>query len=152
MSTTWILIANSSQANLYKAHKAKLFKTNGHDEENLILLKSFKHADSRKKTGDLIADRSGNFSGGGGHGSFVEASMPKELEAEKFARELVQILEDGRKQGDYDDLIIIANPPFKGMLNKLMHEPLDRLISQSIEKDYTHMKGRALVQQLRQFL
>lgn len=154
MSTTWILIANSSQAAIYLTHKAKLFLRNGCDNNSLILVRSFSHQDSRKKTSDLISDRFGKyrFSGSNnfpaGHGAFLEPTDPKAHEADVFAQELVQTLDQGRRDGAYDDVVLIATPHFRGLLNKHLKHAMQKLVSKVIDKDYTHIKGRALARQL----
>lgn len=152
MSTTWILIANSSKANLYSTHKARLFKSNGQDDDCLQLIKQFTHDASRQKiTADMVSDRLGNDNRGsmlGGHGTYAEPSDPKAVEANRFAHELAEELDTGRVSGQYDDLYIFANPPFHGLLNKHLNNHLSSLISRVVEKDYTHLSGRQLRQQL----
>jgi len=151
MSTTWILIANSSKAHLYQTHKPRLFKSNGHDEQSLLLIQNFSHDASRKKAGDLVSDRIGNFRSSG-HGSFVEPTDPKAYEAECFAKELADELDSGRIAGKFDDVILVATPYFRGLLQKNLSNPLSKLISMTIDKDYTSFSGRQLVQQLREQL
>lgn len=153
MSTTWILIANASQARIYQTHKPLLFKANGHGEDHIELIAEFSHDASRRKTGDLVSDRNGNYQVGPmGHGTFAESSDPKQVEAERFAKQLVEQLNSGRVAGQYDDLVIVANPHFRGLLNKHFTRHLTRLVSQSIDKDYTRFKGRELVHQLMEHL
>ncbi|MEM1243251.1 MAG: host attachment protein [Pseudomonadota bacterium] len=155
MSKTWIIIANSSKAIIYETHLTKLFIPNGHDETNLKLIANFSHAASRKKASELISDRAGRYQfGTKGHGAYQQATDPKYHQAELFARELVNILNTGRNNAAYDYLIIVANPPFQGLLNKYLqqHNDLIRMVSQRIEKDYTQLQGRQLVAQLRDHL
>lgn len=153
MSTTWILIANSSKALLYETQKALLFNSNGHAEDQLKLIDEFNHEESRKKASELVSDRVGSYqSGSAGHGSFVESTNPKEIEAERFARELVAELDAGRLAGRYDDLVIVANPHFQGLLYKQANEQLHRRVIRAIEKDYTQFKGRQLAEQLKENL
>lgn len=153
MSTTWILLANSSKAQLYSTHKARLFRSNGHDNNSLSLVNEFTHEESRKKTSELMSDKFGSYRfgacfGAEGHGSFSEQTDPKEHEAEVFALELIAELEMGRTEGKYDDLIIVANPHFKGLLSRHLSGSLNKYISKTIEKDYTHYAKNELVKQL----
>jgi len=89
----WILVANSAQAKIYSAIKAKLLTNTG----ELSLVKSFDHPEGRKKSGEMSSDKSGNYASAvSGHGTFVESSDPKEYENDSFARELVEALENAR--------------------------------------------------------
>lgn len=152
-TTTWILVANASFACLYETHLALLFRTNGHAEKNLTMIKSFNHEQSRKRTSDLVSDRQGSYiSGTAGHGSFSEQTDPKLIEADRFARELAQVLEDGRIEESYSNLIIVAKPHFQGLLQKHMNHRLGKYINRTIEKDYTRFKGKELVAQLQAHL
>lgn len=151
MSTTWILIANASQAHIYEMHRARLFKSNGHAEENLQLLETFEHAASRKKTGELVTDRVGN-NRSSGHGAFAESTNPKAHEAEVFAKELMARLDVGRVAGKFDDVVLVASPGFHGLLQKHLSNPLSKQISRTLTKDYTSLSGRHLAEQLREQL
>jgi protein required for attachment to host cells len=152
-STTWILIANACFACLYETRLARLFNTNGHAENSLTMIKSFNHEQSRKRISELVSDRQGSYIGGtAGHGSFSEHSDPKLVEADRFARELAHELDNGRLEGKYGKLIIVAKAHFRGLLQKHMNHQLEKCVERTIEKDYTHFKGRELVAQLQTHL
>lgn len=153
MSTTWILVASATHATIYTTHKAKLFSPNGHDERFLTLLQSIDNAAGRKKISDLVSDKSGRYQGGGAfHGAYEEESDPKTIETNRFARRIATILNKGRIEKAYDDLIIVAPAQFEGLLNKHLNIQLERLISKTIKKDYTHCINKDLVQHLQLFL
>lgn len=145
-STTWLLVCDASKARLYSMYKARLFIDP--DYKNLELLNKFSHDASRKKNHELETDRMGTF----GAGTFVEATTPKDHEAEVFAHELLSRLECGRKDGTYRDLIIIAPPAFMGLLKKHMHQELKKITCKNIEKDYTQYNEKELVENLIQHL
>ena len=136
MSTTWILVANASQAKLY---------TNSGPKKGLELLKELLHPESREKAANLVSDRPGHIQGhGNGHGSYVPATDPKENEADRFALELARELEDGRTSNAYDRLIIAASSPFLGMLNGRLSSQVKGKLAESIEKDYTRLPVKEL--------
>lgn len=139
---TWILIADASKARLFAVHKARLFQDD--NTNNLQLISEFTHNDSRKKGSDLVSDKMGEF----GSGSFAATTSPKAHEAEQFAQELVTHLDTGRKENSFRDFILVAPPAFMGLLHKHMHQETKKLLSQSIEKDYTHDEGRVLLTHL----
>lgn len=140
MSTTWILVANASIAKLYANHGAK---------KGLELVKEFSHPESREKASTLVSDRPGHNPGAGnGHGSFVPASSPKEVEANRFAHELAQEVEHGRVQNIYDRLILVASAPFLGLLNSEFTQQVKHKLSDVVEKDYTKYTPKEISEQL----
>ena len=136
MSTTWILVANASSARLY---------SNQGPKKGLQFVKQFDHPESREKASDLVSDRPGHNQGaGGGHGSFVPATDPKQNEAERFALELSKDLDQGRGANSYGRLILVASNPFMGMLNSRLSSHVRALVSETIEKDYTRATEKEL--------
>jgi protein required for attachment to host cells len=146
MATTWLIVANASQATLYE--------TETHPK-TLTLLKEFFHPASRAKGSELASDRPGHFQGealgmeGTTHGAFNEPIDPKEYEHERFAIELVKALDAGRSANRYENLIIAASPHFHGLLNKHMNEQVAGMVSRHIEKDYTTETPEGLLGKLR---
>lgn len=141
MKSTWILIANSSEARLYKSEKPF---------HEIKLLKEFSHPESREKVLDLVSDGLGRYnvpvSSRGG--IYEEPSNPKQVEADRFARELAEKLNKGRIKNQYSNLIIIAPPQFHGLLNKHFNNHVLNLIKTTLEKDYTKVKEHDLVKLL----
>jgi protein required for attachment to host cells len=149
MTTSWILIANASEARLYKSPRAKLF--NG--DCSLELIAEYGHPESRQKNEDLSADRPGHFQRENlGSATFNEPTEPKKVEAEIFAKSLIEKLNDGRNRHLYDDLIIVASPAFHGILNQNMAKALLQMVSVTIDKDYTAVAEHELLKQLQSHL
>ena len=142
-TTSWLLIADASKARIYGLQKPRLFQ----EQKNVKLLKligTYVHEESRKKVAELVSDKMGEF----GSGTFVEPTAPKVHEAEQFAHELVDQLEIGRKSKKFHDLILVAPPAFMGLLHKRMSHELHKLVSATIEKDYTQHNDQLLLQDL----
>lgn len=139
MSTTWVMVANASQA--------RFFSTTGTQRE-LKLIKALEHPESREKTSDMVSDRSGSRNGTG-HGAFIQATDPKHHEAELFAQELTRELEHGLAAKAYDRLILVASAPFVGLVNHHLPGQVRSRLSESIGKDYTRLPERDLTAQLR---
>ena len=144
--TTWVLIANASQAKIFSMNKPTFLA----GKEKLLLLKELKHPESRKRDIELTSDKPGHYRsrGGAGHGSFIDPTDPKEYEAEVFARAVCQELEAGRVRNRYEELILVAPPHFHGLFNKQLHHPLAQLIVQVLEKDYTKDPEKTLEKHL----
>lgn len=137
MKTTWILIANSSEARLFKAEKS---------HHNMQLIKQFSHPESRDKIVNLVADVPGRYrkNGNAPKSTFEEASNPKKVEAERFAHELANELNKGRTNNLYTNIILIAPSHFQGLLNKYCNIHVHHLIQEAIDKDYTKVKQHQL--------
>lgn len=150
MIMTWILVANASEAHLYSSPKARLFNSHG----NLREIGTYSHPESRQKNADIVSDRNGCRSGvHNGVSTTINAYTPKKLEADQFARELVDKLLQEHFAHRYQDLIIAAPPEFHGVLRRaLQSKNLDNLVSVDINKDYTKLKSDALVKQLQGYL
>lgn len=144
MSITWVLVANSSSANLY---------INNGPHKGLQLTKQFTHPESRESASELVSDRPGHDQAhGGGHGSFTPATSPKQHEAEQFALQLAHELEHGRATNLYSRLILIASPHFIGILNHRLDEHVRKLVTETIEKDYTQATEKELAGHLEHYL
>lgn len=129
----WVLVADSVSARVYTQDSKHRFQP-------LNLIHELDHFESKKKNQDLSSDRSGSFQAGGmtGRGSFVPRSDPKMNEIDKFARELAELLEDGRLQNLYNQIIIFAAPHFYGTLNKHVTKRVKDLVKKAVQKDYMH--------------
>lgn len=135
-NTTWILVANASQAKIY---------ANGGPKKGLKLVKELSHPESREKGSELVSDRPGQMhSPGNGHRASQPRSDPKTNEARHFALELARELNHGRNTLQFDRAIIVAPPAFMGLLNEKLDGPTASLITDRFEKDYTKSTDREL--------
>lgn len=140
MSTTWILVANASQARLY---------ANNGPKKGLQLLKELQHPESREKGSDLVSDRPGHMqSAGNGHGARQPRTDPKTNEARHFALQLARELNHARASGQFGRLILVAPPAFMGLLNEKLDGPTASLVSDRFEKDYTKAGEKELAAHL----
>jgi protein required for attachment to host cells len=136
MSTTWILVSNASIGRLFR---------NSGPNKGLELVQEFSHPQSREKNANLVSDRPGHNPGAGnGHGSFVPATLPKEHEADLFALELARELDSGRIGNLYSRLVLVASPAFMGQLKRHLTDAVHKLVSDSVEKDYTRSTDKEL--------
>ncbi len=140
MPMTWILVADAAEARIYSYERGK--------GGELAQVEAFSHPESRMKGADLIRDRSGNNQSGGGHGTFVEQSETKIVEADRFARELVDALDKSRNGNKFDQLVLVAPPRFYGMMKQHFKAPLQAMVTGVVEKNYLSLKPRELQQQL----
>ena len=143
MGHTWVVIANSVEAKIYDRES----------RDELRLVHTLSHPESRSKGRSLASDRPGHYeSTGGGHGAFVEEKDPKDFEVERFAKELAEYLDDSRSVNRFDKLIIAAAPRFHGLLNSNLDSHTVDRIEKHIEKDLTRLSGRALASRVNEFV
>ncbi|MDH4274432.1 MAG: host attachment protein [Gammaproteobacteria bacterium] len=141
MATTWILVANASEARLFESTKLS---------QGIDLTKEFAHPESRAKGSTLASDRPGAFQSQGAHGSFAEPSDPKQYEAERFAKELAKELEAGRTANRYERLILVASPHFYGVLKGHLNSHLSAMVTIHISKDYTKLAAKEVLEHIRE--
>jgi protein required for attachment to host cells len=139
MKTTWILIANASEA--------RLFKTEKHPKD-MELIDEFHHPESRQKVVNLVTGGIGSYRKASStpKSSFEEPTNPKQVEVENFAHELAAKLNEGRNKNLYKNLVLIAPSQFRGLLNKYCNEHVKSLILVALNKDYTKLKKDELSQ------
>ncbi|HEY0720166.1 MAG TPA: host attachment protein [Gammaproteobacteria bacterium] len=145
MQNSWVLVANGSQARIFNLDEPK---------KSITLIKEFTHPESRMKTDKLSSDRSGHFmsSGTQGSGSFNEAIDPKSYEFERFAMELAKALDEGRAANKFGKVVLVASPHFLGLIKQNMSEQLSKAISHTIQKDYTAVTERDMLEQLKAYM
>jgi protein required for attachment to host cells len=108
---TFVLVADASRARLYQRPN---------NTAKFMLLEEFDHPTGRAKNSDLMADKPGRaFSSGAttaARSTKEYRTEPKQVEAEKFARELGRRLAALFDAHAFDDLVIAAPPKFLGLL------------------------------------
>ncbi len=159
-TSTWILICDASRARLFREEPKGLGYT---------LLDEFSHVESRAHVRDLMADAQGRkpngYPGGVGQGSFPGGTTggnylgrpgaapdtdPKEVEAQKFARELADRLEKSLNEHEFDALVLIAPPHFLGLVKSTVSGQVGKRIVGTVDKDYTWLEPRDLEARLRE--
>ncbi len=156
MATTWILVADRAHARIFVPEEAEAKSLRQHvefvgragylapDVEELEPLKEqadFIHPESQLSQQDVETDRPGRFKAKGSalHSGNAEKDF-KHQTAEHFARELVDYLEKGRQENQFDRLILVAAPLFLGVLRGMLTAPLRKLVTLERDKDYTKLK------------
>jgi len=141
MSTTWILTANRSGARLFERH--------GKDMA-VRLVQDIPHPQGRLQNRDIDADKPGRAfdSLGQGRHSVGTAHAPTEEVAMKFARILAELLYKGRTAHAYDQVVLVADPKFLGMLRGALDEPTAALVTQTVHKDLPDVSEKDLLSYL----
>jgi len=87
----------------------------------------------------LTSDRSGNgkstFSSIRSGHALTGNKSPHEHAAERFATKMGDYLETGRQQSKFDQLVLVAEPHFLGMLKSAMNPATVRMVTDCVHKD-----------------
>ncbi|MBB5021917.1 host attachment protein [Desulfurispira natronophila] len=145
MPKTLILVANASRARLFTVESPT---------GPLRELESRSHPASQLRQQDLTSDRHGrSFQSAGESRSAMSQSVdPKEQEAITFAKELADLVNHYRGQGELERLYLVAPPGFLGLLRKSLKAEVQALVAQEIDKDYTRLAAPDLRSHLPEFL
>lgn len=137
MSSTWVLVAESSRAKLYSA--TDRFAP-------LVEIHDLVHPASRLHEGDLVSDTPGSDGGSVGQGRHVldAETTARAHESLGFAKELAEHLNLGRTEGAFNRLVLIAPPAFLGVLRDSLNKEVKDLISQEVNKNLVQQSSEVL--------
>lgn len=140
----WILIADSTHADLYQTEKIA---------DEWRLLKQLDHPESREHDVDLVAGTPSRYRTPMelSSSTFSEHTDPKLLEIDKFARLLGKELQQGWTNHQFGKIVLVAAPRFLGLLQKHCNSHFKDRIT-TIEKDYAHMPEKERLVLIRQSL
>lgn len=141
MEKTWILVADSSRARIFTA------KT---PTSPLNEIQTLTHPEGRLHARDLTTDLPGREAGNpdhSHHGLSIRTD-PKKQEAIIFARHISQQLDEARKNHSFDQLIIIAEPAFLGLLREHMSSTTAKLITLELNKNLSKQNPDIIRQHL----
>ncbi|MCH9690657.1 MAG: host attachment protein [Gammaproteobacteria bacterium] len=142
MPKVWVLVANHTCARVFKAEKGK---TGGLNE-----IESLVYPEGRLNGRELLSDAPGRAFGGAGPGRHAmgNAKDIRHQGAEKFARDIAQILERGRRQGLFDKLYIVADPSMAGSLHLSMSAQTLATVAGEARKNLVSCNAEAIRTQL----
>jgi protein required for attachment to host cells len=137
---TWILLADAASARLYVP---------GEGPGDWTLLREIEHPESRMRPSELLSDKPGRVKQSTGSRAALEPHTPRQkVEAERFARELAQVLDEGVVSGACERLVLVTPPAFLGVLRHKLPPRVAARVSDVIEKDYLHLDQPTLKKRL----
>ena len=141
MTNTWILVAHRGGA--------RIFERTG-PGKGLGLIRDIPHPSGRLKNQDIGADKPGRSfdSHGVGRHALGKEHEPTEQLAERFARELAGLLDEGRTHRRYAQLVLVAEPRFLGMLRAALTPATAALVVAALDKDLGDIDARELPKHL----
>ena len=129
MKLTWILVADSSRARIFKAEKSSAI----HEVEDLS------HPEGRLHEQDLTSDLPGKDTDKGGVGkhAFQDQVEPKQQEAIDFAKRIARHLDESYSDKKFERLMVIAAPSFLGTLRHQFSDEISQRICFELDKNIT---------------
>jgi protein required for attachment to host cells len=68
----------------------------------------------------------------------------------RFAKRISRRLDEARRKGEFDELIVVAGPPFLGLMRGEMSRPTRERVVHEIRKDLVHSPVESLRRHLPQ--
>lgn len=95
---------------------------------------------------DLMSDRPGRSyeSVGGARHAIERENDPRRREAVSFARRIARRLDEARRKNEFEQLIVVAGPPFLGVMRDEMSRPTRERVVHEIRKDLVHSPVESL--------
>lgn len=128
MSTTWIVVANSSMARILAAQAP---------DGPLVELECLSHPAGRVPDRQLVSDRPGRSHDAAGvarHAMETEVT-PKQEESIRFADEIAEKLRKAHAAHEFSALAIVAAPRFLGLLRERIGPVVSRSLTATLDKD-----------------
>ena len=99
---------------------------------------------------DFESDRPGRSyeSVGGARHAIERENDPRHREAIRFAKRIARRLDDARRRDEYEELIVVAGPPFLGLVRAELSRPTRQRVVHEIRKDLVHSPVEALREHL----
>lgn len=131
-SRNWLVVADSA--------RALIFTLNGR-MKTLLQIREMTHPESRKRDLELVGDKPGRMfeSVGQVRHAVTQPFDPRTIEKQKFSLQLANALEQARKEGMVEKIVVLAAPAFLGNLRLHLSEKTARLITKEIPKNLAHM-------------
>lgn len=125
--TTWIVVANQELMRIY-ARQTKLGE--------ITEVARLEHPEGNLQSRELGTDRPGRLGSValGRHGVEPPTDL-KEQEAERFAKEIGRVIEDGRTHDRFASLVLVAGPAFLGRLRNQLSPAASKMIEREIVKN-----------------
>ncbi|SMF00870.1 host attachment protein [Pseudogulbenkiania subflava] len=134
MDVSWIVVADSRRARIFQP------EAGGH--------KLTETAEISAEEGEAAAGGNHAEPPRGGHRTMVTRSDPQEHGAAAFARKLANALMQGRADGSFERLVLVAPPHFLGQLGECLPKEVERMVALKVSQELTHLDAAAIREHL----
>ena len=129
MKSTFVLVADNVRARIFTAETPS---------SPLEEIEALAHADGRLHDREITSDLPGKIKGEGSVGhAFEQPTDPKKHEAENFAHRIAHYLEEAHNANQFEQLLIIAEPSFLGLLRIILPEQIKKRVCFELDKNIT---------------
>ncbi|MCC7258223.1 MAG: host attachment protein [Gammaproteobacteria bacterium] len=137
MSDIWILVADSSAAQVYATRHPRAAPT---------LVHSLDHMQSRLRPRERGTDQPGRVHDrfGPARHSLDTAQQAKSEERHRFAREISDYLAEAQRRKQFRQLVVMAGPAFLGVLREVFGKTLGQAIIAEVPKDLVGQDAAAI--------
>jgi protein required for attachment to host cells len=147
----WVLLSDSTRARIL---------TVAGPEQPLVEQLALIHPASRARESEIYSDRPGRVAqahvgphpGHGSRSAMEPGTSAKEVEHQRFARQVAEELQQGSNEHAYARLVVVSSPAFLGLLRKELSPQVSQRISVTLDKDYTHLALNELEERLKEHL
>ena len=141
MERTWIVVCDASHCRFFLKRQ---------ESHEWVKFEEFENHVGREKGLDLVSDRPGRRSAANSpnRGTMDFDTDPRRSEEGRFAHTISKMLHDAYNQNAFERLILVSPPQFLGMLRNELRGPIERCIYGTLDKDYTHVNDRELVERV----
>jgi protein required for attachment to host cells len=129
---TWILIADGAHARILE---------HGGPGKGLTPVKGLKFEQEPLKNQEIVTDRQGrSFSSTGpGRSAYEPDLSPVDQREQQFVERMAERLEEHRRNGDFDRLIIAADPTSLGTIRAKLSKQVQETVVAELPKDLTNI-------------
>jgi len=149
----WCLVCDEGRGHLFRE---------GPPGSGYELIATYDHPEGRARVVDLVSDTYGRKPVGGSHGDGLGGrpggfpgrpgaepdTDPKDVEAQKFARQLAAALGKGLDDHAYEAWVLVAPPRFLGLIKATVGEQVRKRLRATLDKDLASMAPREIVRRL----
>jgi protein required for attachment to host cells len=137
MSDVWVVVASSTQCRIFTQQK---------HSEPLLQIDELFHPEGRLRGSELTEDRPGRSfdSRGEGRHAMGQPVDPVEQENIRFARIVATSIEEARKKGAFERLLLVVEPRFLGHLRKHLSGTTRQLVTAEVQKNLVDADPEAI--------
>ncbi len=134
MGKVWVIAADAA--------RARIFEADQRTGKGLREVETWVNPEMRNRSAELASDRPGRSwaASGDGRHAMDEPTDPKEVEAQRFAREVLERLNQAFQQKHFHHLVVAAAPHFLGLLRAGLSGGLKKTVSVELDKDLCHLE------------
>jgi len=141
MKTTWVVVAHRAGARILE-HRVP--------GKGLALVTLVDHEAGRLRNSEINTDRPGRAfqRAGEGRSPMGTEESAHERDAATFARQVADIVQTGRNENRFGQLVLVAEPRFLGLLRGALDDVTASTVAGTVSKDLAHLEVRDLAPHL----